>query len=112
MDTKLTVGIEKQYHAGRFKPGNPGKPKGAIAKVNKDFRATITALLENNSENVQLWLAQVANGADGAKPDPARALDLMARLAEYAAPKLGRVEHVGDGGGPVRVVASAVDERL
>jgi hypothetical protein len=33
-------------------------------------------------------------------------------LVEYHVPKLARTEHVGDGGGPVRVVASSLDERI
>jgi hypothetical protein len=85
-------------------------------KVTVEFRQTVRALLEDNSENVSTWLAAVANGdieAGGKRePDPGKALDLLAKLAEFAAPKLGRVEHVGDGGGPVRVVASSTDERL
>jgi hypothetical protein len=85
-------------------------------KVTVEFRQTVRALLEDNAENVSTWLAAVASGdiADGGKrePDPGKALDLLAKLAEFAAPKLGRVEHVGDGGGPVRVVASSTDERL
>jgi hypothetical protein len=36
------------------------------------------------------------------KPAPDKALDLLAKLAEYAAPKLNRTEHVGDGGGPIK----------
>ena len=85
-------------------------------KVTVEFRQTVRALLEDNSENVSTWLTAVANGdiESGGKrePDPGKALDLLAKLAEFAAPKLGRVEHVGDGGGPVRVVASSTDERL
>ena len=54
-------------------------------------------LLEENSENVGIWLGKVAD------EDPAKALDLLAKLAEFAAPKLGRVEHTGDGGGPLVV---------
>ena len=30
-------------------------------------------------------------------PDPARALELLANLAEYVAPKLGGVEYMGTG---------------
>lgn len=97
--------------------GNPaGKPKGAIAKVNREFRETVRMLLETNADNVAYWLKGVAEGdiASGGKrePDPGKALDLLAKLAEFAAPKLGRVEHVGDGGGPVRVLASSTDEKL
>ena len=88
--------------------GNPsGKPKGAVAKVNREFRETVRMLLETNADNVGEWLKGVAQGdiENGGKrePDPGKALDLLAKLAEFAAPKLGRVEHVGDGGGPVKV---------
>ena len=87
--------------------GNPaGKPKGAVAKVNREFRETVRQLLEDNSQNVGEWLKAVAAGdvADGGKrePDPAKALDLLAKLADYAAPRMGRIEHVGDGGGPIQ----------
>jgi hypothetical protein len=43
------------------------------------------------------------DGTDDNPPDPGKALDLVAKLAEFAAPKLGRVEHAGDGGGPLVV---------
>ena len=84
-----------------------GRPKGVPNKATTEFRNTIALLLEGNADNVSRWLALVAegDGTDKGKPDPARALDLLAKLAEYAAPKLGRIEHVGDGGGPVQVAA-------
>ena len=85
-----------------FAPGNPGRPKGSQNKVNQEFRETVRKLLEDNAENVAAWLEQVATGGHGANPDPAKALDLLAKLAEFAAPKLGRVEHVGQDGGPVQ----------
>ncbi len=37
------------------------------------------------------------------KSDPGKALDLLAKLAEFAAPKLARTELVGAEGGPVQV---------
>ena len=84
--------------------GNPaGRPRGIVNRVDADFRETVRKLLENNSENVDRWLTLVAEGdGDTNKPDPARALDLLAKLAEFAAPKLGRVEHVGEGGGAIQ----------
>lgn len=103
---------EGSKSTGRFGKGNPGKPKGALNKTTREFRETVTKLLSDNADNVAKWLAEVANGAGDAKPDPAKALELMAKLAEYAAPKLGRVEHTGEGGGPVVIAASPVDERL
>lgn len=107
------IGIEqaKPKNTGQFGPGNPGKPKGATNKVTREFKATVQKLLEDNADNVGAWLVQVAEGHGEQKADPAKALDLLAKLAEFAAPKLGRVEHVGDGGGPVlnEIVIKVVD---
>jgi hypothetical protein len=70
----------------------PGRPKGVPNRVTVDFRETVRRLLDDNAANVGVWLEQVASGGADGKPDPGRALDLLAKLAEYAAPKLGRVE--------------------
>lgn len=82
-----------------------GRPKGKPNKATTEFRETISALLSNNSENVDKWLKSVADGDPTVdrKPDPYRALDLMAKLAEYAAPKLSRTELTGANGGAVQV---------
>lgn len=87
---------------GRAKAG--GRKKGTPNKQTAEFRETVRQLLEDNSTNVGRWLSEVAegNGQDGSKGDPAKALDLLCKLAEYAAPKLNRTEHVGEGGGPVQ----------
>jgi len=82
-----------------------GLRKGTKNKISHEFRVTVQKLLENNSENVHKWLAQVANGTlrlhegqlIGDPPNPAKALDLIAKLAEYAAPKLTRAEIVPEG---------------
>lgn len=91
----------KSAGIGKGTPG-PGRGKGNPNKITVEFRETVRQLLDDNRENVALWLSQVASGEATGRPDPGKALDLLARLAEFAAPKLGRVEHVGDGGGPVR----------
>lgn len=100
---------------GGVRPG-AGRPAGAPNKVNQEFRETIRRLLEDNSANIGRWLTLVAegDGTDGpsGKPNPGKALDLIIGLGEFAAPKLARTEHVGEGGGPVRIVASNHDENL
>lgn len=109
MDDKKSAGI------GKGTPG-PGRKPGTPNRATIEFRQTVRQLLEDNADNVGKWLKAIAEGdiENGGKrePDPYKALDMMAKLAEYAAPKLGRVEHVGDGGGPVRIVASPTDEKL
>jgi hypothetical protein len=79
-----------------------GRQPGTPNKATKEFRDTVSALLSDNAQNVAIWLEQVANGVGDAKPDPAKALDLMAKLAEYAAPKLARTEMVGEDGGAIK----------
>ena len=88
------------FAKGRAKTG--GKVAGKPNKSTVEFRETVTALLSENAYNVSIWLAQVANGHGETKPAPEKALDLMAKLAEYAAPKLARTEVSGDQNAPIK----------
>lgn len=87
---------------GGYREGS-GRPKGSPNKVTKEFRETVKQLLEDNAENVGLWLTQVASGTDDIKPDPKGALDMLSKLAEFASPKLARTEHAGDKENPIIV---------
>ena len=88
-----------------------GRPKGVPNRATTEFRDTIRALLDGNKENVSIWLQSVAEGdpTNDRKPDPYRALDLLAKLAEYAAPKLSRTEVTGQDGGPVEVTNISIN---
>ena len=79
-----------------------GRAAGTPNKATTEFRQTITELLAKNAAKVDLWLQQVADGHGESKPDPAKALDLMAKLAEYGAPKLNRTEVTGKDGEPIK----------
>jgi len=83
-----------------------GRPPGRSNNKTIEFRVSVQKLLDDNRENMTLWLRQVA------AESPDKALGHLTRLAEFAAPKLARTELVGDGGGPVRVVATPADQNL
>lgn len=95
-----------------------GRQPGSLNKATREFRDTVTKLLSDNAENVAKWLDRVATGTEavldaegkiavkGVAPDPGKALDLLASLAEYAAPKLARTELTGPDGGPVQTATS------
>ena len=104
MDAKK-VTKRKPSGAAALGPG-PGRPKGVPNKATTAFRETINRLLEDNAENVHTWLEQVATGSHGKEPAPEKALDLLAKLAEFAAPKLSRTEVTGAEGGPVQIQES------
>lgn len=101
-DSKELKPAEKKHNR---RPPNAGigRPAGIPNKVTTEFRDTVRRVLEENTQNVGLWLTQVATGSHGKEPAPEKALDLLAKLAEFAAPKLARVEHAGDKENPMKV---------
>lgn len=80
----------KRGNRANLTQAGKGRPKGVPNKISTTFRETVTKLLADNSANVGLWLARVS------EDDPAKALDLLAKLAEYAAPKLSKVEQTSE----------------
>lgn len=93
-----------------------GRTKGTPNKVSGEFRDTVQKLLDANSENVASWLTLVAEGIPevldsegkvakkGVPAAPDKALDLLAKLAEFAAPKLSRSEVDANLTGSVSIV--------
>ena len=88
-----------------------GRIAGTPNKVTSEFRETVRKLLEANTENIGVWLDSVAEGEaeHGRAPDPARALDIVAKLAEFAVPKLARAEYTGAQNSPVRPTSIKVE---
>lgn len=79
-----------------FQPGqsgNPnGRPKGAINKNTREIREAYQRLVENNLENMTLWLTRIAS------EDEEKAMEIMLKLSEYVIPKLARQEVTGADG--------------
>ena len=66
---------------------NPdGRPKGSPNKTTSRTREAFNKLIEDNLDNMSIWLAEVA------AEDPKAALDVVAKLSEYIVPKLARTE--------------------
>lgn len=75
-----------------------GRMKGTPNKVTGEVRETFRLLLEGNVSRMQNWLDAVAS------EDPAKALDVLTKLAEFVVPKLARSELTGPDGGPAPIV--------
>ena len=88
-----------------------GRIAGTPNKVTSEFRETVRKLLDANADNIAVWLESVAEGdlEHGRAPDPARALDLLIKVAEFAVPKTARVEYTGAQNSPVRPTAIKVE---
>lgn len=91
-----------------FKPGQSGNPAGrkpgTLRKTTVDVREAIARFAQDNVEQMSEWLNQIE--------DPAKRLDLYLRAIEYHIPKLGRIEHTGQNGGPFQVTIQGADARL
>ena len=102
------------------KPPNAGKgrQKGVPNKTTQTAREAFALFVEGNTDKMQRWLEQVAEGVpvmvkddDGLnaqaedrngiplwiiEPSPDKALDIIQKVAEYHVPKLARTEIAGD----------------
>ena len=88
------------------RPKTGGRTKGTPNKVTQEFRETVQKLIDDNRDNVGRWLTLVAegDGSENGKPNPAKALELLSSLAEFASPKMARIEHTGKDGDDIKVV--------
>lgn len=66
--------------------GKKSSRAGTPNKVTGEARECFQLLIDNNAPRLQQWIDEVA------KDNPAKALDLFLRLAEFIVPKLQRTE--------------------
>jgi len=67
-------------------------------KATRDVRAIFSEFVEANAEKAQALFERVATR------DPAKALELLARFAEFVVPKLARTDLTGDAADTPRVI--------
>jgi len=84
-----------------------GSRAGIPNKATVNARAAIARFVDRNMDRLDVLLDQIEQDQG-----PQAAWKCIMDLVEYHVPKLARTEHVGDGGGPVMVVASNLDERI
>tara|TARA_R100000951_G_scaffold94548_1_gene83313 strand:+ start:4234 stop:4572 length:339 start_codon:yes stop_codon:yes gene_type:complete len=72
-----------------FKKNDPNIKKGGRIGPNKStkmMKEAFALLVENNLDNMTIWLSQVAS------EDPAKAMDLLIKISERFVPALARTE--------------------
>lgn len=81
--TENNGGNTERDESGRFKPGNPGKPKGATSNASAKVKNAVVDFLERNTENIQ-------ESFDKLKP--AEKLRFISDILPYATPKLSSIQ--------------------
>lgn len=100
---------------GGRRPG-AGRPKGKPNKVTSAQREAFLQSFRVLQGDLERWIRETGDGftavhflADGTQipyteKNPAKAADILTRMAEFHFPKLGRQEIAGPDGGPVPIV--------
>lgn len=94
--------------AGPEVPGTQipkGRAKGGGPKDVVLAREAIAKFVDKNAGRLERWLVAIEQ-----EHGPKAAFECMTTLIEYRVPKLSRVEHRGDGDGPVEMVIKWSEE--
>lgn len=86
----------KSSRAARTLPpaAGRGRKRGVPNKTTVVAREAFVAFLDGNSERIGVLFNRVA------RRNPAKAIELIIKIAEFVIPKLARTEVVGDGSAP------------
>lgn len=76
----------KQTESKQAPKRGRGRPEGSANKTTAAARAAFNSILQGRAKKVGGWIDTVA------KDDPAKACDLLLRIAEFYIPKPQRVE--------------------
>ena len=97
----------------KSRPKSGGRVAGTPNKATATAREAIARFVDGNTDKMQGWLEQVANGvydeAEGKYlvfPNPEKAFQMLQSVVEYHVPKLARQEVVGDDKAPVKIQVS------
>lgn len=66
-----------------------GRRKGAVDKDTRRIREAYQLLLENNLDNLTMWLEEIG------EQSPEKAFNIIVKMSEYFLPKLARQEVTG-----------------
>ena len=90
-----------------------GRPAGSPNKSTSMAREAIARFVDGNTDKMQGWLEQVANGVQEEQtgkwivpPNPEKAFQMLQSVVEYHVPKLARQEVVGDAEKPIKMVVT------
>lgn len=90
-----------------------GRVAGTPNKATATAREAIARFVDGNTDKMQGWLEQVANGVYDENegkyvvlPNPEKAFQMLQSVVEYHVPKLARQELVGDETKPVRHIVT------
>jgi len=92
-----TSKVEENKANGLPPNAGMGRPKGSPNKATAVVREAIARMAEDNADNFNLWLAQVAASS------PEKACDIYLKAIEYHIPKLARTEVTGAENGPLTI---------
>jgi hypothetical protein len=89
---------------------NVGRKPGVPNKSTTMAREAIAKFVDSNTDKMQSWLENVANGVRDENdkwivpPAPDKAFQMLQTVMEYHLPKLARQEVVGDEKAPLKMV--------